>query len=256
MFRSGKKHQFIGLTPLVLEMRVMKRIAESLLFALLLLCGIAQGATPVQVDFFYEPGFHDCEQIEAEILPDLGKRFGDTCVIQKHDIGIETNFLYLLQLEDAIGHSGPDRAYLIVEKQHIFGPSPDREELFSAISDLLTLAPNVGQASSLSALVKHGDGGQAGSLSYFGEIDADAPLLEERYHDFTLPAVLIAGLLDGINPCAISTLVFFMSLLAVSKVKSRQLLLLGASFCLASFLFERLRLRKHLFGFDDDFFDR
>ncbi len=61
-------------------------------------------------------------------------------------------------------------------------------------------------------------------------------IFKERINTFTLPAVITAGLIDGINPCAISTLVFFMSLLAVSKVRRRQLILLGVTYVLASFL--------------------
>jgi len=76
--------------------------------------------------------------------------------------------------------------------------------------------------------------GQAGSLSYFGERDTE--LVQERFGGFTFGAVVVAGLLDGLNPCAISTLVFFMSLLTVSGIRNRQILLVGGSFCLASFL--------------------
>jgi hypothetical protein len=43
-------------------------------------------------------------------------------------------------------------------------------------------------------------------------------------------------LADGLNPCAFSTLVFFMSLLSVARVRGRMLLLVGGFFCLASFL--------------------
>jgi len=182
------------------------------------LCGSVSGA--VQIDFFYEPGCHDCEQIEAEVLPEIGKRFGDACVIQPHDIGIETNFLYLLQLEDAAGHAGPDRAYLIVEKQVVFGPQPDVEQLCSVISTLLNKAGHFAGVTARACL----------------STDAGPDLVRNRFSGFTLSAVLVAGLLDGMNPCAISTLVFFMSLLAVSKVKSRQLILLGVSYVLASFL--------------------
>lgn len=139
-----------------LEMSVMKRIVESLLFVLLL-CGIASGA--VEIDFFYEPGCHDCERIEEEIFPEIGRRFGDACVITSHDIGIETNFITLLELENAMGHAGPDRGYLIVEKQYIFGPRPDVEELCSVISNVLI---KVGQGSSLSAPDRPANGRQAG----------------------------------------------------------------------------------------------
>ena len=61
-------------------------------------------------------------------------------------------------------------------------------------------------------------------------------LAQERARQFTLPAVLLAGFIDGPNPCAIGTLVFFMSLLAVSKITGRKLLLVGIVFCFASFV--------------------
>ena len=181
--------------------------------AAMVLCGIAYGAEPVQIDFFYEPGCHECEKIQAELLPEIPKRFPGACEIQSHDIGVETNFLYLLQLEHALGYTSPERAYLIVNKQYVFGPSPSHEEFFALISNLL----------------KQGSAGPTP--------ETVAPdLAKTWYGGFTVSAVAVAGLLDGINPCAISTLVFFMSLLAVAKVRNRQLILLGISFCAASFL--------------------
>jgi hypothetical protein len=167
----------------------------------------------VQIDFFYEPGCHECERIETELLPEIGKRFPGACEIYSHDIGVEPHFLYLLQLEHELGYTSPERAFLIVNKQYIFGPSPSQEELFTLISTLLKQGADAP-----------------------GPTEVSPDLVEKRFTGFTLPAVAAAGLLDGINPCAISTLVFFMSLLAVSKVRNRQLILLGLPFCAASFL--------------------
>jgi len=61
-------------------------------------------------------------------------------------------------------------------------------------------------------------------------------LLRRRAASFTVAAVAAAGLADGINPCVFSTLVFLFSLLAVSGVRGRKLLLVGAVYCLACFL--------------------
>jgi len=181
--------------------------------AAMVLCGISYGAEPVQIDFFFEPACHDCEKIQAELLPEIGKRFPGACTIQPHDISVETNFLHLLQLEHELGYTSPERAYLIVNKQYVFGSSPSHEEFFALISNLLK------QSSSSPAVTV-----------------ASPDLAKTWYGGFTVSAVAAAGLLDGINPCAISTLVFFMSLLAVSKVRNRQLILLGISFCTASFM--------------------
>ncbi len=46
----------------------------------------------------------------------------------------------------------------------------------------------------------------------------------------------MAGLIDGINPCVFSALVFFLSLLSVAKVKRRKLLAVGLIYCLGCFL--------------------
>ena len=171
-------------------------------------------AKAVRVDFFYEPGCEDCERIEQNLLPELEARFPGLCDVYSYDIGVESNFLYLLQLEDALGHAGPERAYLIVDHSVVFGSNPEPEDFFSAVSERL-LKSSGGDAEQ----VKPADG-----------------LAEKRYDSFTVGAVLVAGLLDGINPCAISTLVFFISLLAVSNVRKHQLILLGVSYILASFL--------------------
>lgn len=194
------------------ENRVRKTIIQ-ILFATLF-CGTVCGAAPVQIDFFYEPGCHDCERIEAELLPQLETRFPQACLIQRHDVGIETNFLYLLHLENQLGYTQPERAYLIVNKQYAFGPPPIPDEFFARISSLL----------------------EKGAAVPAPQAAVPPDLAKKWYSGFTFSAVVVAGLIDGFNPCAFSTLVFFMSLLSVAKVRNRALLLLGISFCLASFL--------------------
>ncbi len=52
----------------------------------------------------------------------------------------------------------------------------------------------------------------------------------------TLATVLAAGLLDGINPCAFSTLLFFLSFIALRRTDRRSLFLVGLSFIGSVFL--------------------
>jgi cytochrome c biogenesis protein CcdA len=183
------------------------------ILSVLFFCGTVCGAAPVQIDFFYEPGCHDCERIEAELLPQLEARFPQACLIQRHDIGVETNFLYLLHLQNALSYTQPERAYLIINKQYAFGPAPVPDEFFARISSVLAKGAAVPAPQAV-----------------------PPDLAKKWYSGFTFSAVVAAGLIDGFNPCAFSTLVFFMSLLSVAKVRNRALLLLGISFCLASFL--------------------
>ena len=58
----------------------------------------------------------------------------------------------------------------------------------------------------------------------------------ERFRSFGLLTVLGAGLIDGLNPCAFTTLIFFVSYLAIAGRKGKEILLVGAAFTGAVFL--------------------
>jgi cytochrome c biogenesis protein CcdA/HEAT repeat protein/glutaredoxin len=68
------------------------------------------------------------------------------------------------------------------------------------------------------------------------EIAAAAKAVDRRYESITLPVVLIGGLLDGINPCAFATIIFFLSYLQVARRTPREMLMVGAAFISAVFL--------------------
>jgi len=52
----------------------------------------------------------------------------------------------------------------------------------------------------------------------------------ERFKRWSLPAVLIAGFIDGINPCAFATIIFLVSYLTFAGKKSREILFYGTVF--------------------------
>ena len=58
----------------------------------------------------------------------------------------------------------------------------------------------------------------------------------ERFQSFGIGAVAISGLIDGINPCAFATIIFFISYLALINRTGEELLLVGSMFTLAIFL--------------------
>lgn len=60
--------------------------------------------------------------------------------------------------------------------------------------------------------------------------------VDERYDSLTLPIVIAGGLLDGINPCAFATIIFFISYLGVAKRTPKEIFLVGSAFILAVFL--------------------
>ncbi len=60
--------------------------------------------------------------------------------------------------------------------------------------------------------------------------------LLERFKLWGIGTVIVAGLIDGINPCAFTVLVFFISFLTFVGYKKRQILILGSFFILAVFM--------------------
>lgn len=60
--------------------------------------------------------------------------------------------------------------------------------------------------------------------------------LVEHFKGFIPAAIIIAGLQDGINPCAFTVIVFFMSFLALQGYRKKELIFIGASFIFSVFL--------------------
>ncbi len=57
-----------------------------------------------------------------------------------------------------------------------------------------------------------------------------------RFHGFGLLTMAGAGLLDGINPCAFATIVFFISYMTLVGRKKKEMLIAGGAFTLAVFV--------------------
>lgn len=64
-------------------------------------------------------------------------------------------------------------------------------------------------------------------------VEGKAPSAASR---FTLPAILLAGIADGFNPCAFSIVIALAGILAVGGRQRRARMLGGWAFCLGSFL--------------------
>jgi cytochrome c biogenesis protein CcdA/glutaredoxin len=58
----------------------------------------------------------------------------------------------------------------------------------------------------------------------------------ERFQSLGAFTVVLAGLVDGLNPCAFATLIFFVSYLTLSGRKGREVLSVGAAFTFGVFL--------------------
>ena len=60
--------------------------------------------------------------------------------------------------------------------------------------------------------------------------------LISRFEQMGWLAVVLAGLVDGLNPCAFATIIFFVSYLSLSGKKGKEILITGASFTIGVFI--------------------
>lgn len=73
------------------------------------------------------------------------------------------------------------------------------------------------------------------NLSHSSAAAADLAQHEAFFNQITAWAIIGAGLADGINPCAFAVIVFFISFLAVYKYNRKEIVLVGAAYCVSVF---------------------
>ena len=172
---------------------------KKLLACLLLAAASALAARTVTLDYFFQQGCEECARVNALVLPMLAERFPGEYELRRHDLNEEANYLKLVEYQERLNVASDDAVCMIVDGSRYLGG-------FAAIDRGLPEAME--RARRL----------PAGSAS-----PADAPPDRERLHRraeaFTISAILTAGLLDGFNPCVFTTLIFFMSLLSLSRIR-------------------------------------
>ena len=68
------------------------------------------------------------------------------------------------------------------------------------------------------------------------EVVAKPVIMQDRFKSFNIAVITGAGLVDGINPCAFTVLVFFISFLAFVGYSRKQMVLVGLAFILSVFM--------------------
>lgn len=193
------------------------KIASCLLAACVAFAALADkpGGKTV-VEYFFQSGCEECQKINALILPRLEEQYSGRYELRQYDLARDENFLLLITILDRLRDDSNHSVYLVLDRQTALGGYPAiAGNLFEAMEQRLS----------------------AGGIPRLGMAAAVPDELAAKWSGrMTLAAVIIAGLLDGVNPCVFSTLVFFMSLLTVAKISGKRLLLVGIVYCLACFL--------------------
>lgn len=164
-------------------------------------------ASAVHISYVYSSGCRSCERFLAKEIPALEEELGIVLEVERVDIFNTEAYEHYLGLLDRLGVQ--ERAYpaLIAGKRVLQG---EREI-------------EAGFREAVLALASEPQSAAGGSGAKTLESGSGTP---QRIDLAVLP-VIAAGLLDGVNPCAFTTLIFLISALAVAGRSRRQVLLLG-----------------------------
>ena len=158
------------------------------------------------VDFYASPGCRSCQRLLRRTIPRIERRTGIPIAVMEHNILDAQEYAAYLEILREAGQE--ERAYpaLVVGRTVLQGETSIEQQL----EDLLT-------------------GRSPPAVS-------DSAVTQAPASRLALIPILAAGLLDGINPCAFTTLVFLISALAVAGRSRIQVLQIGLFFSAAVFV--------------------
>lgn len=193
---------------------MIKKITALSLFLLCVSAGISVASSPEKpkLILFHSLTCHECEQVREGIMPGIKEKYKDSLDIEYRDIADIENYKLLLGLKDR---------YKIVAELRV-------PVIFIAGEFLSGKQAITG---GLESSILRASAGSADSPGAKPEVD-----LVGYFLSFTPLAVVSAGLIDGINPCAFTVIVFFISFLALQGYRKWELLVIGSFFILAVFL--------------------
>jgi len=175
---------------------------------------------PVYLAYFSEPGCHDCDKAKI-VLKDISAKYPDNIILKSFDISLSEN----VELAEALGelYQMPEEERLLVPviflgDDYLFRDDITYDNLEKLIQKNLTTNTIPPWEK-----VKEKD------------LTAQDRLIA-RFQSFGLAAVTVSGLIDGINPCAFASIIFFISYLTLINRKGREIIWVGGMFTLSVFL--------------------
>jgi cytochrome c biogenesis protein CcdA/glutaredoxin len=176
------------------------------------------GDKPIHLLYFYQTGCQDCDRVKQD-LDYLQSKYPQL-VVESRNVREDA------ALAEWMGERAgvPSMRRLTAPTVFVDGDYLLEEDLDARSVEEL--------------LIKYGDTGAGAVWQDWQEAGSEEAeqTIAQRFQSFGLFTIVFAGLVDGLNPCAFATLVFFVSYLTISGRKGREVLLVGGAFTLGVFL--------------------
>ncbi len=168
----------------------------------------------INLYYFYQPGCKECNRAEI-LLNALLKKYPNINVHRHNIFDDSSKILY----------EGLAEMNKIRQEKRLAVPA-----LFIGNDYII----NNFKSEIIEDLIKKYSAGSP-ELDTLKSITAEKIILD-RFSKFSILGVMIAGFLDGINPCAFATIIFFVSYLLFIGRKKKTIIIMSISFILAVFL--------------------
>lgn len=180
---------------------------------------VAQPVAEPQVEFalFVSPTCVHCNKLKQEYWGQLKEKYKNAVHFTEYDITQDGNHLIFMQTAQAYGVAEKDLGYPAAAVGSTF--------LMGYPTQIGTYAENAIEK----ALLLH-------EKTPVAVTAATQQQAQAAFEKITFWAIVGAGLVDGINPCAFAVIVFFISFLTVYKYTRREIVIVGVSYCVAVFL--------------------
>jgi cytochrome c biogenesis protein CcdA len=182
------------------------------LFISALFSGNLWAEDKVNLKFFHSPSCKACLNIKQEYLPDVVSKYKGKIDIEYFDVSNADNLKVYVALGEKLNKK-VRVPLIIIGKNVLIGSVQIKKYLEPLIEKYIS-----------------------GELSMDEEMPLERIDLWQKFRSFSFLTIVAAGLIDGINPCAFTVLVFFLSFLTLMGYKYKELLAIGLAFILAVFL--------------------
>ena len=174
---------------------------------------VCETGAPIYAAYLFQTGCDSCSRVEADLAYLRGKY--PQMIVEKFNVYDQAGLG--VWLSERVGRSDFSTPAVFIGSQAWIG---EKEITPAAIENALQCLQ------------------QEGSPKFWESYDPDqgSENLVDRFRSMSWLTVVLAGLVDGLNPCAFATLIFFISYLTLSGRTGREIIFVGLSFTLGVFL--------------------
>ncbi len=169
----------------------------------------------INIYYFYQTGCKECSRIEILLVG-----------LEKQNTGVKVHRFNIYDDSSKIFFEGLSARNNIPQEKRLVVPA-------IIMGDDYLIKEDITLQRIEALLKKYEKGSQEFDVSNF--ITAEQNIFE-RFAQFSIIGILIAGLLDGVNPCAFATLIFFVSYLLFVGRRRKDVVLMAIFFIAAVFI--------------------